>query len=127
MLKIVTVGVPVGIIASAALAGLAYHFVSNSTELVRSDMVRALSGNIVAQRKVARCYETGCIYAPQDLVYGCAWRKIILQEQREKPLTADVVAEAKTCKSVNAAQFQFVKRAMKAIHNVLDSNSHPHL
>ncbi len=63
---------------------------------------QAYTGNIATQRRLASCYMTGCPKIPRDPAFGCAWRKIIMDE-RTPASVIDVAAERKACSDLSTS------------------------
>lgn len=129
LLRIITIGIPLVFLVSAAIAGLAYErFSADRTKWAFSDINKSLSGDINAQRTLANCYKDGCTYAPPDPVYECAWRKTILQEENQNPVAADERAETRGCDRVRPFNRKFVTIALKEIaREMAAQNSKPKL
>lgn len=121
MLKIVTIGVPVGVLLSAALVAAVYRPVSAArAQWTQSDFYRAYDGDVDAQRRVADCYKSGCAYAVADPVYECAWRDVIVKEQGEAATKLDEQSEIRSCKKIEKWDRQFVDLALKDIHREIE-------
>ena len=61
---------------------------------------QAYTRNIATQRRLASCYMTGCPKVPRDPAFGCAWRKIIMDERTP---VIDVAAERKACSDLSSS------------------------
>ena len=121
MLKIITIGIPLSFLVSAAIGGIAYERLSaDRTKWARAVVYNALGGELDAQRKMADCYKVGCAYGARDPVYECAWRQVILQEDGHKKLSADVNAERQSCAAVRPSDHTFVNMARKEIDHQMN-------
>lgn len=116
MLKVITIGVPLLLLVTAAIGGIAYEQLSaDRTKWAFADVYRALEGDTSAQRRLANCYKVGCTYAPPDPVYECAWRQVILQELGPNKTAADEREERRSCANVHPSDRQFISIARKEI------------
>jgi hypothetical protein len=59
------------------------------------------AGNLVAQRRLASCYATGCLpnFGPEP-VLACAWREIIVKEAK-RASRDDLSAQQKACSQIS--------------------------
>jgi hypothetical protein len=100
---------PGAVLIACALAGVAtslwvlFHdqFQSNW----RPD--QAYAAEIPAQRRLAKCYMTGCRRVPRDPVFACAWRNIISNEDT-KPSASDFSAVRQVCSHLSVSDRRWI-------------------
>jgi hypothetical protein len=67
----------------------------------------AYAGKITAQRRLASCYMSGCVTVPHDPALACAWRTIIVSEERRK-FSSDVAGKNTACNHLSRSAQQAV-------------------
>jgi hypothetical protein len=117
MLRLISVGIPMAFIASAAGGIFMYsRLTAERTEWARADYYRALEGNVAAQVRMAHCYRVGCSYAAPDPVYACAWYQVIAKEGQTSTVARD---EREACGAVNGWDRRYISVAVSEIDREL--------
>ncbi len=84
---------------------------------------QAFAGDVPAQRRLAKCYMTGCSGVPRDPAFGCAWRTIISDDEKQ-PSPSDLSAARQACSKLSASDRRWITTLESDIRSRMHEDKH---